>query len=174
MGIPDYVTTGQRRDLFTFVDLNLSPMVDRGFHAMALDERRLDFPVTRWNADPRIEEVWFVGCHSDVGGGYPNAEAGLSDVALDWMMKKLNSVGVQFAAPLIHAPDVTRFVQPFHTPWKKPPFNIKPQARAPKPGDVFDPRSSSTGMATRTISRPGRACSERLLSARAAALSAPS
>ncbi|HEV7716912.1 MAG TPA: DUF2235 domain-containing protein, partial [Steroidobacteraceae bacterium] len=67
MGIPDYISKGERRDLFTFVDLNLSPMVDRGFHAMALDERRMDFPVTRWNADARIEQVWFAGCHSDVG-----------------------------------------------------------------------------------------------------------
>jgi uncharacterized protein (DUF2235 family) len=139
MGIPDYVTGKGRRDLFTFVNLSLSPMIDHGFHAMALDERRLDFPVTRWNADPRVEQVWFVGAHSDVGGGYPAAESGLSDIALDWMMKKLAAVGVQFASPLLHDPDLTKFEQAFHTPWSKPPFNIKAQARKPLPGDVFDP-----------------------------------
>jgi len=138
MGIPDYVTGHGRRDLFTFVNLNLSPMIDHGFHAMALDERRLDFPVTRWNADPRAEEVWFVGAHSDVGGGYPVGESGLSDIALNWMMTKLTSVGVQFASPLLHKPDLTKFEQAFHTPWTKPPFNITAQGRKPKPGDVFD------------------------------------
>jgi glutathione S-transferase len=139
LGIPDYIAKGERRDLFSFVDLNLSPMIDRGFHAMALDERRLDFPVTRWNADARIEQVWFAGCHSDVGGGYPNAEAGLSDIALNWVMTKLASVGVQFAAPPAHAPVLTGFAQPYHTPWKKPPFNLGPKARKPLPDDAFDP-----------------------------------
>ena len=138
MGIPDYVTAGGRRDLFTFVDLTLSPMIDRGFHAMALDERRLDFPVTRWNTDSRIEQMWFVGAHSDVGGGYPATECGLSDIALDWMQTQLTSVGVQFAVPLLHKPDVTQFEQKFHTPWAKPPFNLTPQGRKPLPGDVFD------------------------------------
>jgi uncharacterized protein (DUF2235 family) len=139
MGIPDYVTAAGRRDLFTFVDLNLSPMIDHGFHAMALDERRLDFPVTRWNPDPRVEQVWFVGAHSDVGGGYPAPESGLSDLALDWMMKRLSAAGVQFASPLLHKPDLTQLAQAFHRPWAKPPFNINPRARKPLPGDVFDP-----------------------------------
>ena len=139
MGVPDYITAGGRRDLFTFVDLNLSPMIDHGFHAMALDERRLDFPVTRWNPDARVEQVWFVGAHSDVGGGYPAAESGLSDIALQWMMTKLSAAGVQFASPLLHKPDLTRFAQPFHKPWAKPPFNLNPRARKPLPGDVFDP-----------------------------------
>src|SRR5262249_3853966 len=70
LGIPDYVK-GARRDFFSFIDNKLSLMVDRGFHAMALDEMRRDFPIERWDADPRIEEMWFVGAHSDVGGGYP-------------------------------------------------------------------------------------------------------
>lgn len=139
MGIPDYVTANGRRDLFTFVDLNLSPMIDHGFHAMALDERRLDFPVTRWNPDARIEQVWFVGAHSDVGGGYPATESGLSDIALDWMQTKLTEVGVQFATPPLHKPDLTQFAQAFHTPWSKPPFNLTPKGRKPLPGDVFDP-----------------------------------
>jgi len=31
--------------------------------------------------DPRIEQVWFAGCHANVGGGYE--KQGLSLVALD-------------------------------------------------------------------------------------------
>lgn len=138
MGIPDYVK-GSRRDLFTFVDQKLSPLVDRGFHAMALDEMRRDFPITRWDADPRIEEAWFIGAHSDVGGGYPAVECGLSDIALDWMMQKLQSVGVLLAEPLVHKPDLSPCNQAFHTPWSKPPFNIDARLRKQRPGDVFDP-----------------------------------
>jgi uncharacterized protein (DUF2235 family) len=138
LGIPSYVQ-GRRGDFFSFVDRKLSPLVDHAFHAMALDERRLDFPVTRWVADSRVEQVWFVGAHSDIGGGYPLSQSGLSDIALDWMMQKLASAGVSVAAPPVHPPDLTRFNQDFHTPWAKPPFNIDPRPREPEAGDVFHP-----------------------------------
>jgi hypothetical protein len=38
-----------------------------------------------------LEQIWFSGAHSDVGGGYP--ETGLSDVALEWMTGKAEEVG---------------------------------------------------------------------------------
>jgi hypothetical protein len=38
-------------------------------------------------ATQRLEQVWFPGAHSNVGGGY--AEHGLSDVALAWMADRL-------------------------------------------------------------------------------------
>jgi uncharacterized protein (DUF2235 family) len=148
LGVPDYIQ-GQRRDLFSFVDLKLSDKVDRGFHAIALDERRLDFPVTRWAASPRVEEMWFVGAHSDVGGGYPAVESGLSDLALDWMTEKLSSVGAQFATPPIHPVDVSRFEQDFHTPWNKIPFNLGPVARVPAQGDAFHPSVKRRWQASR-------------------------
>jgi uncharacterized protein (DUF2235 family) len=138
LGVPEYIK-GARRDLFTFVDDKLSPLVDRGFHAMALDEMRRDFPIERWDADPRIEEVWFTGAHADVGGGYPASECGLSDIALSWMMLKLQTVGVLLANPLVHAPDLAPCNQAYHTPWTNPPFNIDARQRKPRPGDVFDP-----------------------------------
>jgi uncharacterized protein (DUF2235 family) len=136
LGIPSYVS-GARKDFFSFVDTKLSPAVAHGFHAMALDERRRDFPVTRWDRDKRIEEVWFIGAHSDVGGGYPASEAGLSDVALDWMIGRLAAVGARFVTPPAHPLDLTRFEQAFHEPWTKPPFDLGARARAPRAGDVF-------------------------------------
>jgi uncharacterized protein (DUF2235 family) len=138
MGVPGYIK-GQRHDLFSFVDTKLSPLVDQAFHAMALDEERRDFPVTRWDKDPRIDEVWFVGAHSDVGGGYPAKECGLSEISLDWMMKKFESAGVLFAEPLVHKPVLTPCSEAFHRPWDKPPFDIEPCQRVPiLPGDNFD------------------------------------
>ena len=138
MGVPNYVR-GSRKDFFSFVNTKLSPGVEYGFHAMALDERRRDFPVTRWDKDKRVEQVWFIGAHSDVGGGYAARESGLSDIALDWMMQKLVGVGVLFATPPLRVLDLTRYAQEFHAPWKKPPFNLGAKARTPKAGDVFHP-----------------------------------
>jgi uncharacterized protein (DUF2235 family) len=137
LGIPDYVKGG-RRDLFSFIDNKLSAMVDNGFHAMALDEERRDFPVDRWDPDPRIQEVWFTGAHSDVGGGYPSAECGLSDIALNWMMLKLQSQGVLLADPLVHKPNLAPCNQAYHKPWNKPPFDIGAAQRKQRAGDVYD------------------------------------
>jgi uncharacterized protein (DUF2235 family) len=57
-------------------------------HAMALDESRAFFPITRLcddNGNPAdsLVELWFRGVHSDVGGG--NGNRGLNWVALHWM-----------------------------------------------------------------------------------------
>lgn len=138
MGIPLYIQ-GKRRDSFSFVDTKLNPNVKQGLHAMALDERRRDFPVTRWVARKDVEEVWFSGGHSDVGGGYPPGETGLSDLALAWMMARLQALGVTFAANLPLQPNLTHYTQDFHRPWETPPFDIDPQPREPLKTDVFDP-----------------------------------
>jgi hypothetical protein len=33
-----------------------------------------------------LQQVWFAGNHSDVGGSYPENEARLSDISLGWMV----------------------------------------------------------------------------------------
>lgn len=80
--------------------LTLPANVKRCYHAMALDERRGNFPLTRvkaaggGSASPiRIQEVWFRGVHSDVGGGQ---SVGLSSIALCWMLAnaKLNGLPI--------------------------------------------------------------------------------
>lgn len=77
-------------------DVNtLSSSVDHCFHAMALDERRETFQITRLNenqSSENIEELWFRGVHSDVGGGNGNYER--SNIALHWMVGRADSVGV--------------------------------------------------------------------------------
>ncbi|WP_052239513.1 T6SS phospholipase effector Tle1-like catalytic domain-containing protein [Pseudomonas brassicacearum] len=46
----------------------------RGYHAMSLDEQRDDFRLQRFGVpqfeSQILEEVWFAGGHSDIGGGY--------------------------------------------------------------------------------------------------------
>ena len=58
-------------------------------HALALDEQRRDFTPTFWRhggGSQKVEEVWFSGVHSNIGGGYTNAQ--LSNIALSWMVAK--------------------------------------------------------------------------------------
>ncbi|HUR34844.1 MAG TPA: DUF2235 domain-containing protein [Vicinamibacterales bacterium] len=72
------------------------------FHAMALDERRLNFLPTRL---PGACEVWFRGVHSDVGGGNENRP--LNDIGLRWMMCKAIAAGLPIsptAVPTIVTP----------------------------------------------------------------------
>ena len=68
-------------------DLGMPPNVARCYHAMALDETRLLFPLTRLSEtdsdNGRLLEVWFRGVHSDVGGG--NGNRGLNWISLNWI-----------------------------------------------------------------------------------------
>ena len=39
-----------------------------------------------------LQQIWFAGCHSDVGGSYAEDESRLSDIALDWMVEEATSL----------------------------------------------------------------------------------
>jgi hypothetical protein len=79
---------------FKFINQVLHPRVKKACHALSIDDERRSFHPLLWKDDPRIEQVWFPGVHSNVGGGYP--QQGLSLVALDWMMDKARAAGLQF------------------------------------------------------------------------------
>jgi uncharacterized protein (DUF2235 family) len=70
-----------------------------GRHAIAIDERRAFFRTNLWRPRPGggpkdIKQVWFAGVHSDVGGGYPEAESGLSKITLEWMLREAKQAGL--------------------------------------------------------------------------------
>lgn len=96
LGVWDTVKTTTDED---FNDYKLPACVVAGYHAMAIDEKRRFFPVLKWNADARVNQVWFPGVHSDVGGGY--RECGLSDTALQWMIDHAYSHGLNFKASAV-------------------------------------------------------------------------
>lgn len=83
----------KERSMLEFLDTELPPGVARAYHAVALDERRVPFVPTLWTGprlnDGTIHQVWFSGAHSNVGGGFTNT--GLSDIALDWMIRHLRN-----------------------------------------------------------------------------------
>ena len=77
-----------------------NPNVEIVRHAVSLDERRTNFIQNLWGHDLKlptdIQQVWFPGVHCDVGGGYVESEAGLSKIALKWMVEQAETFGLRF------------------------------------------------------------------------------
>jgi uncharacterized protein (DUF2235 family) len=101
LGIPA-IFGGVSPLIYGFLDTNLHPDVLHAYHALAMDERRCEFPATLWtspSAGQTLEQVWFTGVHCDVGGSYPDDPDGtaLSDLTLAWMMSKASALGLEFA-----------------------------------------------------------------------------
>jgi hypothetical protein len=90
--------------------VELSGRVRHAYQALALDERRKPFAPSVWEAKPKdgqvVEQVWFAGVHSAVGGGNP--DTGLSGVAFQWMRERAEGLGLAFdddAAQAFPRPD---------------------------------------------------------------------
>ena len=76
---------------FAFVKKEAPKNIRLVFHALALDEERSQFEPLLWQV-PRdgsatVRECWFLGAHSDVGGGHE--ESCLSNLSLAWMLARL-------------------------------------------------------------------------------------
>ena len=100
LGIPDALGLISRFDpsKYRFYNTRLSNGIVHARHAVALDERRGPFAPTLWDADAwnvrnpagapgtTFQQVWFPGDYGSVGGA--DADKGLSDGALQWMMQQ--------------------------------------------------------------------------------------
>lgn len=92
------------RDLFNWIypmrfsELTPSSRIKRACHALSIDDDRRTFHPELWNEKgipaEQVEQVWFAGVHSNVGGGY--VKHGMSLVALDWMMAEAERCGLRF------------------------------------------------------------------------------
>lgn len=88
-----------------------NPSVEIVRHALAIDERRTMFRPQYWEIDqpywgspfrPKeepppqdVKEVWFAGCHGDVGGGHPERESALIKIPLAWMIREATGKGLE-------------------------------------------------------------------------------
>jgi len=92
LGIPRGFMSRLSRRAIQFHDADVSSIVDYCCHALAIDEQRVEFEAAVWT-EPRhrkfraVEQAWFPGSHANVGGGCE--DSGLSDLALDWMLKRV-------------------------------------------------------------------------------------
>ncbi|MCK4742747.1 MAG: DUF2235 domain-containing protein [Sulfuriflexus sp.] len=84
-----------------FHDYQLSSSILNAFHAVAIDEKRKHFIPALWQQKPSnmgtqiLQQVWFTGVHTNVGGGYH--ATGLSDISLEWMAEKASLCGLELA-----------------------------------------------------------------------------
>lgn len=140
------------QSLFDFVDLDLSPRVEHGRHALAIDEQRFDFTPTLWNPRDGVRQVWFAGVHADVGGGY--AETGLSDIGLHWMLAEAAALGLALDPAVLvpaPAPDPTANR---HDETQKAIWKLRPRkARTIAADAILDP-SVEARLAARADYRP--------------------
>lgn len=83
-----------------FHDDSISNPVKNAFHAIAIDETRTAYKAVLWDTKPdwkgNLEQVWFRGAHSDVGGhvgSFPKAR-NLSNIPLVWMLERAVRCGL--------------------------------------------------------------------------------
>lgn len=128
LGIPDTASWFPfARKRYQFHDTELSKIVRYAYQALALDEHRADFAPTLWTRNPYtmksgetmkskkaeqidIEQRWFIGAHSDVGGGNDHDGAGtrpdpLPDLPLAWLQDKAIRAGLACRQRFVPAPD---------------------------------------------------------------------
>lgn len=96
LGIPGGIGRWLARGRYEFHDTAVSGLVDHAYHAIAIDERRAQFPPALWTGLPaptdghvtQVEQRWFVGSHSNIGGGgtsEPRAANPLSVLTRTWL-----------------------------------------------------------------------------------------
>ncbi|KXS09037.1 hypothetical protein M427DRAFT_39659 [Gonapodya prolifera JEL478] len=91
----------------SFNDLELAYNTIHARHALALTERRSTFEPSVWQLDSTrqkefrdvlgltCKQVWFMGNHGDIGGGWVNE--GLSDIPLRWMLTEAQGFGLKLS-----------------------------------------------------------------------------
>jgi uncharacterized protein (DUF2235 family) len=109
LGIPA-IFGGIEESQFGFLDTSLHPDVKSAYQALAIDEVRAQFPATLWTSAPApgqtLVQVWFSGCHCDVGGGTPQGGqvdngTRLCDITLGWMIANAQAQGLTFNSAAI-------------------------------------------------------------------------
>lgn len=98
LGAPGLLGRVLNRNKYKYHDITLNRHVENAIHAMAIDEQRAPFAPDLWIRPPdwqgRLEQAWFAGVHSNIGGGY--TPDGLANEALHWVVEKAEALGLQF------------------------------------------------------------------------------
>ncbi len=81
-------------------------------HALAIDEKRHDFHAETLNGSQSLEQRWFAGAHSNVGGGLANDS--LANLALTWIANEASAAGLEFDGDFMqhYRADAYGIVQP--------------------------------------------------------------
>jgi uncharacterized protein (DUF2235 family) len=98
LGAPGALGQIFTKDKYKYHDIELNDTIQNAFHALAIDEQRKPFAPSLWTKPKdwsgKLEQIWFAGVHSNVGGGY--SPDGLANEALHWMIEKAEGLGLEF------------------------------------------------------------------------------
>lgn len=106
LGVPA-LEGGVSQPRYGFLNTDLHPNILNAYQAIALDECRHEYPITMWNNPiPPVqgqvcEQIYFAGCHGNVGGDTPEGEPGLCEIPLKWMANKASSLGLDIHPALL-------------------------------------------------------------------------
>lgn len=97
LGAPGLIGRLVNPNKYKYHAVGLSTQVEHAYQALAIDERRRPFAPDVWTRPPgwngSLEQAWFAGVHSNIGGGYyPD---GLANEALHWMVGKAEDLGLE-------------------------------------------------------------------------------
>lgn len=76
----------------------MNPDISIVRHAVSIDERRAMFRQNLWSnpsAGQDVQEVWFAGVHSDVGGQCKESQSSLAKLTLRWMLDEAAVAGLR-------------------------------------------------------------------------------
>jgi uncharacterized protein (DUF2235 family) len=97
LGAPGLLGQLFNKDKYQYHDVGLNPPIQNAFHAVAIDEQRKPFKPDLWTKRAgwtgQLEQAWFAGVHSNVGGSY--APDGLANEALHWLVEKAEKLGLE-------------------------------------------------------------------------------
>jgi hypothetical protein len=105
LGLWDTVaSTGIPTNKIDLFDWTIPPGVKKVCHLVSLDELRSTFDVVLvdQSSECEVEEVWFPGAHSNVGGGH--SDCTLSNIALHFMTLRAEKLNIRFKEAPSHTP----------------------------------------------------------------------
>ncbi|HJQ59506.1 MAG TPA: DUF2235 domain-containing protein [Vineibacter sp.] len=96
LGAPGILGRVVNRGKYKYHDVGLHPTIAHAYHALAIDEARPPFAPDLWTRPQgwtgTLEQAWFAGVHSNVGGSY--TPDGLANEPLHWMVEKAEGLGL--------------------------------------------------------------------------------
>lgn len=96
LGAPGVMGRVFNRGKYGYHQVGLFPTIQNAYHALAIDEQRRPFDADLWirpaGWSGNLEQAWFAGVHTNVGGGY--TMDGLANEALHWIVEKAEKLGL--------------------------------------------------------------------------------
>jgi uncharacterized protein (DUF2235 family) len=126
-----------------FHDTELNCFIENAYQALGIDEHRGMYQPAIWTKktdstppeepgrpwlrpeQQHVEQRWFTGAHSNIGGGYP--DAGLSDLAWVWMIEKARLHGLTFDEEYVRTRTRADHYGELVDSWARLPWSLRPR-----------------------------------------------